>query len=247
MTNKIKFTMLPAAVLLASTVASAEIRLTQADFNEMTRKVDMAAKFFQSTWRDIFAQAGKSYPAPRMVPFVDSVQTGCGLVKRGAGYCPPDNTIYYKASFLTGEMKATAAALGTDGDYAPIVILAHEMGHGVAHVLNAKFAITYDGEKLADCLAGVVTWYAKRAGNLEAGDLEEGLYELARGGDEPKTSIFDREAHGPARLRQLNFKLGYDSGISACHSEIGKVLAVNAPASKSNSRPFSFPGSKFGR
>jgi hypothetical protein len=62
MTNKIKFAMLPAAVVITSSVASAEIRLTQNDVDQMKHKVDLAAKFFQSTWRDVFSQAGKSYP-----------------------------------------------------------------------------------------------------------------------------------------------------------------------------------------
>jgi hypothetical protein len=32
--------------------------------------------------------------------------------------------------FLAAEMKSIGAALHTDGDYAPIVIIAHEWGHG---------------------------------------------------------------------------------------------------------------------
>ena len=248
MTNKIQFAMLPAAVLLTSSIASAEMTLTQYDVDQMKYKVEMASKFFQATWRDVFAQAGKSYPAPRMVAFQTQVQSGCGVLKSGnAMYCRIDNTVYYDVVFLTAEMKATAAARGTDGDYAPIVILAHEMGHGVAHILDARFALTYSKERLADCLAGVVTWYAKRAGNLETGDLEEGLYELARGGDEPNVSLLHPRAHGPAKARQEAFLLGYNSGIGACNAEIGKALAVNAPASKANDRPFSFPGSGFGR
>jgi len=250
MTNKIKFAMLPAAVLLASSVASAEmtVTLTQYDVNQMKHKVDLAAKFFQATWRDVFAQAGKNYPAPRLVAFQTQVQSGCGLLKGGnAMYCRIDNTVYYDVVFLTAEMKATAAARGTDGDYAPIVILAHEMGHGIAHILDARFVLTYSKERLADCLAGVVTWYAKRAGNLETGDIEEGLYELARGGDEPNVSILHPRAHGPAKARQEAFLLGYNSGISACNAEIGKALAVNAPATKPWERSYTFPGSNAGR
>jgi predicted metalloprotease len=170
-----------------------------------------------------------------MVAFVNQVQTGCGTMKGGnAMYCRVDNKIYYDVVFLTEEMKATAAARGTDGDYAPIVILAHEMGHGVAHILDARFALTYSSERLADCLAGVVTWYARRAGNLETGDLEEGLFELSRGGDGPNTSILSDHAHGPAQARQAAFMLGYNSGISACDSGVGGKLAkaTQAPATR---------------
>jgi len=209
MKTKIQFAMIPAAMLLASSVAQAEMTLTQNDVNQMKYKVDMAAKFFQATWRDVFSQAGKSFPTPRMVAFQNQVESGCGTMKSGnASYCRADNTIYYDVVFLTAEMKATAAARGTDGDYAPIVILAHEMGHGVAHLLDTRFALRYSHERLADCLAGVVTWYAKRAGNLETGDLEEGLYELSRGGDDPDTSILNPRAHGPAKARQEAFLLG---------------------------------------
>src|SRR5258706_8390543 len=60
MKTKIQFAMIPAAMLLASSVAQAEMTLTQNDVNQMKYKVDMAAKFFQATWRDAFSHSGKS-------------------------------------------------------------------------------------------------------------------------------------------------------------------------------------------
>jgi len=107
MHTTIKFSMFPAAVLALSTVCHAEMPITQNDVNQMRYKVDMAAKFFQATWRDVFSQAGKSFPTPRMVAFQNQVESGCGTMKSGnASYCRADNTIYYDVVFLTAETQS---------------------------------------------------------------------------------------------------------------------------------------------
>jgi len=232
--NKTTFLTIPAAALMfsgaflmSSGVARAAdtIRITYADVDEMTYKVNMATRFFESTWRQVFRRAGYNYPAPRLVGYYKSVTSACGeLGEDNAHYCTGDNTIYYDKAFLTGQMVIAAKALGTDGDYAPIVILAHEMGHGVATMFKINSALTVLKENLADCLAGVVTREGQKAGNLERGDLEEGLFALTMGGDGAETSIWSQHAHGSGELRRKMFLTGYNEGIAACDTGLGRNL-----------------------
>jgi predicted metalloprotease len=246
MKNKLHFVTFSAALLVASLASGAELQLTRTDVNQMKYKVNMASRFFETTWQKAFAAAGRSYPAPGLIAYESPIQTGCGPAKMGnAFYCRPDHKIYYDAIFLTAMMKQASMALGTDGDYAPIVILAHEMGHAVAYIMGTDFALSYPREALADCLAGVVTNEAQKSGNLEKGDLEEGLWALNDGGDGPNTSIISERAHGKGPDRQKAFLIGYRNGLSACDDGIAKKLAAVRPTTSqpaSRTFPPSLPG-----
>jgi predicted metalloprotease len=246
--NKFQFATISAAALLVASLASGDgLQVTRTDVNQMKYKINMASSFFEATWKKAFAQAGRSYPTPRLVAYESPMQSGCGPTKMGnAFYCRADHAIYYDAIFLTAMMKQASIALGTDGDYAPIVILAHEMGHAVAYIMGTDFVFSYPREALADCLAGVVTNEAKKAGNLEAGDLEEGLWALNDGGDGPNTSIISDHAHGKGPDRQKAFLIGFRGGLSACDDGIAKKLAAIRPTTTqqptSRTIPTSFPG-----
>jgi hypothetical protein len=222
--------MIPAVIGVIASAASygQAVEITKADVNAMTYKVNMASSFFEATWRDIFARAGYKYPAPKLVGYVDSTKSGCGELKaNNAHYCGADNTIYYDTLFLTRMMKYTGNQLHSDGDYAPIVVLAHEMGHGVAYVLGVNPSYANNRENLADCLAGVVTGYAAAAKNLEAGDFEEGELALKLGGDGPNTPFNSDHAHGPAEERVLMFERGFRGGLPACSETMATKLSAN--------------------
>src|SRR5215470_221020 len=125
-----RFRKASAAVLMISSAALAAdtVRITYADVDEMTYKVNMATRFFETTWREAFGRAGYNYPAPRLVGYLGSAMSACGkLGENNAHYCTADNTIYYDKAFLTAQMVIASRELGTDGDFAPILILAHEM------------------------------------------------------------------------------------------------------------------------
>jgi predicted metalloprotease len=217
-----------AAVIAAGAAAySAErIYVTQDDVEAMTTKVSAATRFFETTWRDAFAAAGYDYPAPRFVAYRTAARSGCGIIAgRNAQFCTADNTVYYNTTFLAGIMKGVSQELGTDGDYAPIVILAHEMGHGVAILFRSRARYGVVRESVADCLAGAVTRRAEQAGNLEKGDLEEGMMALALGGDPDGTPVYADQAHGSSDTRQESFLTGYRRGIPACDSRIGRGLS----------------------
>lgn len=217
-----------AAVLTAGAAAYSADRIyvTQDDVEVMTSKVSAATRFFETTWRETFAGAGYDYPAPRFVAYRSAVRSGCGILAgRNAQFCTADNTVYYNTTFLAGIMKGVGRELGTDGDYAPIVILAHEMGHGVAIMFRSRARYGVFRESVADCLAGAVTRSAEQAGNLEKGDLQEGLMALALGGDPDGTPVYADEAHGSSDTRQESFLTGYQRGLAACDGRIGRGLS----------------------
>ncbi len=227
MLNRAKIVMFPAVIAVMAGAASygQGLEITQDDAKAMTYKVNMASKFFEATWRDIFARGGYRYPAPKMVGYVDTAKSGCGELKaNNAHYCAADNTVYYDIVFLTKMMKYTGNQLHSDGDYAPIVVLAHEMGHAAANMLNVNPTYTNNRENLADCLAGVVTAYAAAAKNLEPGDFEEGEFALKLGGDGPNTPFNSDHAHGPAAERVLMFERGFRGGLPACSESMAVKL-----------------------
>lgn len=160
----------------------------------MQRKVNFATKYFEQVWSQIFANQGARYTTPKIVSYTGSISTACGVLgSNNAFYCGADRKIYYDAVFFTGMMKAAGDYLGTDGDYAPIVILAHEWGHAVQAQLDAASFIGLFRENVADCLAGAITKQAAFDRYLDRGDLEEARYALILGGDAPgKTWIFDK-------------------------------------------------------
>jgi predicted metalloprotease len=121
--------------------------------------------------------------APRLVAFVKQVDTACGPLDGAAiaVYCGADNSIYYDAYYLAYMAKTAAFKAGTDGEYAPLVVIAHELGHAVQHQLRIDNELTIDGENTADCVAGALTREVASAGSLDAGNLREALVMLGSG------------------------------------------------------------------
>lgn len=223
------------AALIAVNSASPALGQSKAqDIQKVNAKIAAAQQYFAKAWSDIFRSKGKSFPVPRVVMYENSQKSGCGELKKdNAFFCPPDNAIYMDSAFVATLMNEAARTLRTDGDYAAIVAVAHELGHAVALQLNgADVGWKTDdlfAEHAADCYAGVVTRRAKTDKLLEDGDLEEGLFGLARVGDHEQWTynagglgtIRSRDkpkpgAHGKASERQQAFLQGYYGGANFC-------------------------------
>ena len=209
---------LPAALLTAALAHAANVTVTYADENVMQQKVVSATRYFEQVWAQIFASRGARYASPQIVAYTNSIKTACGVMgKDNAFYCEGDKRIYYDIVFLTGMMKAAGAYLGTDGDYAPITVLAHEWGHAVQDQLDSASLIGLFRENMADCLAGAITQRAGADHYLDQGDLEEARYALAMGGDKPGTTwVLSPQAHGSSQTRVNEFMKGYKGGVNAC-------------------------------
>jgi predicted metalloprotease len=200
------------------------------DLAKVREKLAMAQPFFVQVW-NYHAWNGTSSPLrsePVFHPYVlEFKDANCGdITVDNAFYCPAGNTIFYDEIFLARQMKQASKAVGTDGDYAAIVILAHELGHAISY-RTMRAADKLEREAMADCVAGAVSKMAENRGHLEAGDLKEARAELASGGtrdpDELSPVISSMiissghwDNHGSATTRLRNFDMGYKGGLDAC-------------------------------
>ena len=103
----------------------------------------------------------------------------------GPFYCPGDRKVYLDLGFFD-QLKRQ---FGAPGDFAQAYVLAHEIGHHVQNLVgterkmraaqqdnpSAQNRLSVAMELHADCYAGVWAFGAAKAGQLDAGDLDEGL------------------------------------------------------------------------
>ncbi|HEX2235054.1 MAG TPA: neutral zinc metallopeptidase [Actinomycetota bacterium] len=184
----------------------------------------------QDFWSDTFAESGRDYRRAGAVLFTGATQSGCGGATSDIGphYCPADERIYLDLGFF----RELRERFGAPGDFAQAYVLAHEVGHHVQHLLgiseqvrSEQSARPDDANELsirlelqADCLAGVWAFTVYERGDLEAGDLEEGLRAAAAVGDDrlqrQATGRVDRESwtHGSSEQRVRWFRTGYEDG-----------------------------------
>jgi|GEM_PF-5305517 len=175
--------------------------------------MDVGAEFINDFWVREFEEANVEYTPPReIVPYTRPIQTACGrAVLQNAFYCGRSHGIYYDINFLQEQ-------LDTDGDFAPVTILAHEWGHlvqGNLGILDAG-GFTIDIELQADCFAGAWAADAGEQDLLDEGDLDEGAIALFRAGDDIETPWFDPDAHGQPQQRVDAFQRGLEGGSDAC-------------------------------
>lgn len=212
-------------------------------------KFSRSTSVFVDAWQRTFGYYGKTFPVPRFVSFEGVLSgTGCGTITRNNAYfCPADNTIYYDVNFLSVLSRNVGEMTGTDGDYAPIAAIGHELGHAIVTHLQ-PYATTRQGwsyridvnkgERLADCLAGSSTRSAEAAGLLDRTDIGEALA-LMRFIGTPRTSLKmpswqewiqrHSQEHPDPKVREDMFRAGYDRGAMAC-GDVSNLL--RAPAGR---------------
>jgi len=189
----------------------------------------------QSRWRTLLAEQGTQYPDAKLVLFRQGVQSGCGSASSAMGpfYCPADQKVYIDLGFFDD----LAAKYGAPGDFAQAYVLAHEIGHHVQNVMGTESAmrraqearpdqqnaLSVALELQADCYAGVWAHDAAQRGDLEAGDMEEGLGAASAVGDDRMQQQAQGEVrpesftHGSSAQRMRWFKAGFERGTpSAC-------------------------------
>jgi hypothetical protein len=174
--------------------------------------IDFAANDINEYWSQVFSDSGIDYyPPEEFLSYTEPIDTACGpAALDNAFYCSESHGIYYDINFLQ-------AQLDTDGDFAPVVILAHEWGHLVQAnlgILRGRY-LSIETELQADCLAGTWTTHAGEMGYLEEGDLEEGATALFKAGD-LDIPWFDPSAHGTPDQRVQAFLDGLQYGVSRC-------------------------------
>lgn len=177
-------------------------------------------------WEARFAEAGRVYDSPNgVIAFDEPIVTACGRAepdREAAFYCVIDENIYYSADFRTLIEQQI-------GDFAWVIVVAHEWGHHIQAKLGFDLGIVPDRageilavefEQQADCLAGAYAVDAEATGWLDPGDIEEALYMTQISGDPPGTAWNDPRAHGTGEERINAFLDGYEGGLAGCDLDL---------------------------
>jgi predicted metalloprotease len=186
----------------------------------------------EDTWSELFARAGASYQAPRLVLFSGVVRSACGMAQSAMGpfYCPRDQKVYIDLEFY----RDLRDRFGAPGDFAQAYVIAHEVGHHVQTLLGVSQQVHEAQQRLpqadanalsvrlelqADCYAGVWAHHAHRTRQvLEQGDVEEGLAAAAAIGDDriqrqtQGTVVPESFTHGSSQQRVEWFRRGLEQG-----------------------------------
>ena len=158
-------------------------------------------------WNGQFEEADLTYYPPRQV-----------VAYREAPNRRLENNAFYTSAghYIGYDIDLMESSLSRHGDFAPVAIMAHEWGHLVQANLGIRQEYTILQELQADCLAGAYGTYLEQRGNLEEGDLEEGLRQMFAIGDSPNTPWFHPSAHGTGEQRYDAFLHGYENGVDSC-------------------------------
>ena len=173
--------------------------------------VTSAGDSINSFWRTSFSASGLLFHGPATFQgYSTRIRTGCGRAPLdNAFYCGADNSIYYDLHLFNTEVEDY-------GDYAPVVILAHEWGHVVQRNLEINDA-AYSGAEIelqADCFAGVYTRHAQAIGALDTNDLQEAVAALFSAGDDLDAT--NPRHHGDPTERVQAFTNGLEQGYDGC-------------------------------
>jgi predicted metalloprotease len=186
----------------------------------------------EDVWKEVFAQNGMKYVAPRMVLFSGGTQSGCGNASSATGpfYCSADQTVYIDLSFFN-QMKTQ---LNAGGDFAYAYVIAHEVGHHVQYLLGTLNKVHTQQQRLsekesnqlnvrlelqADYYAGIWAYHDnKNFNSIEDGDIDEGLNAATQIGDDRLQmqsqgyTVPDAFNHGTSAQRSRWLKKGLQSG-----------------------------------
>ena len=190
----------------------------------------------ETTWDQVFRDAGGRYEPPTLVLFSQATQTACGLGESAMGpfYCPGDRKVYLDLSFF----RDLDQRFGAPGDFAQAYVIAHEVGHHIQTLtgISAQVsqqrqrsseaegnALSVRQELQADCYAGVWGNYAAQKDLLEPGDAEEGLAAAAAIGDDRLQRqaqgrvVPESFTHGSSEQRVSWLRRGLQAGsMDAC-------------------------------
>ncbi len=177
----------------------------------------------------------QGYRNAKLVVFRNAIASPCGMAESATGpfYCPADQKVYLDLAFFD----QLDRQFGAPGDFAQAYVLAHEIGHHVQNLLGTerrlrqlqqqnpdrKNQLSVAMELQADCYAGVWGFHAAQVGQLERGDVEEGLAAAASVGDDRLQKMSGSRVHpesfthGSSADRMRWFKRGFEAGdVTQC-------------------------------
>jgi predicted metalloprotease len=216
---------------------------TGAPSDEMGHFVSAVLGSTEAEWKEVFAQAGRTYEPPMLVMFSGATQSDCGFARAAMGpfYCPIDQKVYLDTSFFQDlQRRFRACDVGSKTcQFSQAYVIAHEIGHHVQNQLGIlpKVREAQNGmeqadanalqvrvELQADCLAGVWANRAQAKWNfIEPGDVESALQTASAIGDDRLQRqtqgyvVPDAFTHGTSAQRTRWFMTGLKSGqVASC-------------------------------
>jgi len=194
-------------------------------------------------WKEIFAQAGRTYEAPTLVMFSGATHSACGFAQSAMGpfYCPNDQKVYLDTAFFQDlERRFRGCDVGSRScQFSQAYVITHEIGHHVQNLLGILPQVQQAQrgmdkveanqlqvrvELQADCLAGVWAHHAEEKWRfIEPGDVEAAMQTASAIGDDRLQRrsqgyvVPDAFTHGSSEQRTRWFMTGLRSGqVSSC-------------------------------
>jgi predicted metalloprotease len=186
----------------------------------------------EDVWTKLRNDQGKDYPAPKLVLFTGSINSGCGGASAASGpfYCPTDRKVYIDLSFY----QELRGRFGVSGDFAMAYVVAHEVGHHIQNLLGVSAKMeelrgrlsdkeynrySVKLELQADFYAGLWAHYARQMNkSINPEDIAEALKAANAIGDDRLQKqaqgyvVPDAFTHGTSAQRMYWFKRGYETG-----------------------------------
>jgi predicted metalloprotease len=192
----------------------------------LTKYIAWVSPLIDEFWARALGQTGHIYEKPRVVIVEEGtlVLTACvsgdGMpaIADSLSYCGADRTVYVYEPFMKDDL--IAGQEWHQRDFVVVTVMAHEWGHHIQRIHGYHEAnvieilnnpdnwpiITRQKELQADCFAGLFTRYARDAGWLTIGDLDEAQEAMLRVGDD---HIESPGHHGLPEQRKEWFMRGY--------------------------------------
>ena len=194
-------------------------------------------------WKEIFAQAGRTYEAPTLVMFSGATRSACGFAQSAMGpfYCPNDQKVYLDTAFFQDlERRFRGCDVGSKScQFSQAYVITHEIGHHVQNLLGILPQVQEAQRSMdkveanqlqvrvelqADCFAGVWAHHAEEKWRfIEPGDVEAAMQTASAIGDDRLQRrsqgyvVPDAFTHGSSEPRTRWFMTGLRSGqVSSC-------------------------------
>ena len=216
---------------------------TQSASDQMSEFVSAVLGSTEVQWKEIFAQAGRTYEGPTLVMFSGATRSGCGFAQSATGpfYCPNDRKVYLDTAFFQDlERRFRGCDVGSKScQFSQAYVITHEIGHHVQNLLGILPQVqeaqrsmdSVESNQLqvrvelqADCLAGVWAHHAEEKWRfIEPGDVEAAMQTASAIGDDRLQRrsqgyvVPDAFTHGSSEQRTRWFMTGLRSGqVSSC-------------------------------
>jgi predicted metalloprotease len=216
---------------------------TESASDEMSEFVSAVLGSTEVQWKEIFAQAGRTYEGPTLVMFSGATRSGCGFAQSAMGpfYCPNDRKVYLDTAFFQDlERRFRGCDVGSKScQFSQAYVITHEIGHHVQNLLGILPQVqeaqrgmdSVESNQLqvrvelqADCLAGVWAHHAEERWRfIEPGDVEAAMQTASAIGDDRLQRrsqgyvVPDAFTHGSSEQRTRWFMTGLRSGqVSSC-------------------------------